>query len=87
MVSSKNKDSYSNDNISKYVLNKGSSFVLDMVDAVSSRNTTTISVYSASFDESTGALSLEGEGSYNINANNYTNLNLARGKYITIDSS
>lgn len=87
LVSSKNKDSYSNDNISKYVLNKGSSFVLDMVDAVSSRNTTTISVYSASFDESTGALSLEGEGSYNINANNYTNLNLARGKYITIDSS
>ncbi len=88
LVSSKNKDGYSNDgNISKYVLNKGSSFILDMVDAVSSRNTTVISVYSVSFDENTGSLSLTGEGSYTINANNYTNLNLARGKYITIDSS
>ncbi|WP_288646792.1 hypothetical protein [uncultured Lactobacillus sp.] len=68
-------------------MNKGSSFILDMVDAVSSRNTTVISVYSVSFDENTGSLSLTGEGSYTINANNYTNLNLARGKYITIDSS
>lgn len=88
LVSSKNKDDYSNDgNISKYVLNKGSSFTLDMVDAVSKTNTIAISIYSVSFDENTGSLSLTNDGSYHINASSYTTLNFARGKYLTIDSS